>query len=215
MSIIAKILIVLLSIDLVSARSLENKQESNSTIVKDAKKITIGSKNTIVSNQYDFKSINYMQNKSYKDEIENDLKKKIDILLGQIIDDDSFKSVVTIELVFKKEDSYENIYEPNGTIRSIQNINYNAKSSNTKNTTKHLENREYYEITKKTVNKREDSYGAISRVTSSVVFNKEVLKNIKNPEKFIRDLNLVVKDAIGYKEKRGDSITIKSFWFKN
>ncbi|QKF78490.1 flagellar basal-body MS-ring/collar protein FliF [Arcobacter defluvii] len=178
------------------------------------------------------------QNK-YKENLEEDYAKKIVALLEPFVGVGRVVAKVTVSLDFVKKDVEEEIYNPEGSIRSQQVIENTSNSqgmpSNTggvagvdnniqtpttgTGNTNIASNNEgtntvtNYEISKKVISQKDNNYTNIKRITAAVTFDSSVLKDIPNKDEFITSLESVVQDTIGYDKVRGDKITVKNFKF--
>lgn len=178
------------------------------------------------------------QNK-YKENLEEDYAKKVVALLEPFVGVGRVVAKVTISLDFVKKDVEEEIYNPEGSIRSQQTIENTANSqgmpantggvagvdnniqtpgtgagnnniaSNSENTNTVTN----YEISKKVITQKDNNYTNIKRITAAVTFDSSVLKDVPNKEEFIISLESIVQDTIGYDKVRGDKITVKDFKF--
>lgn len=178
------------------------------------------------------------QNK-YKQKLEEDYEKKIVSLLEPFVGVGRVVARVTLDLDFKKRHVQEEIYDPEGTIRSQQtdelesnsvgtdkgtggtagvdnNIqepdaaNGNGKTSSNTTSTKNITN---YEISKKVIDEKNNNYSSVKRATAAVTFDSTVLTDIQNRDEFLASIESIVQDTIGYDEKRGDKITVRDFKF--
>uniref|UniRef100_UPI004048BF2E flagellar basal-body MS-ring/collar protein FliF n=1 Tax=Aliarcobacter sp. TaxID=2321116 RepID=UPI004048BF2E len=178
------------------------------------------------------------QNK-YKEKLEEDYAKKVVALLEPFVGVGRVVARVTISLDFVKKDIEEEIYNPEGSIRSQQVIentssaqgmpsgaggvagvdnniqtpsgaNGNNNLSSNNEGTNTVTN---YEISKKIITQKDNNYTNIKRITAAVTFDSSVLKDIENKEEFITSLESIVQDTIGYDKVRGDKITVKDFKF--
>ncbi|WP_368029692.1 flagellar basal-body MS-ring/collar protein FliF [Arcobacter sp. s6] len=178
------------------------------------------------------------QNK-YKENLEEDYEKKVVALLEPFVGVGRVVAKVTISLDFIKKDVEEEIYNPEGSIRSQQTIENTSNSqgmpSNTGGVagvdnniqtpgtgaanTNIASNSEgtntvtNYEISKKVITQKDNNYTNIKRITAAVTFDSSVLKDIPNKDEFILSLESIVQDTIGYDKVRGDKITVKDFKF--
>ncbi len=178
------------------------------------------------------------QNK-YKEGLEEDYSKKIVALLEPFVGVGRVVAKVTVSLDFVKKDVEEEIYNPEGSIRSQQVIENTANSqgmpnaaggvagvdnniqepsaananANTSSNTEGTNTVTNYEISKKIISQKDNNYTNIKRITAAVTFDSSVLKDITNKEEFITSLESVVQDTIGYDKVRGDKITVKDFKF--
>lgn len=184
-------------------------------------------------------SLKYIEHEKYKTKLEKDYENKIKDLLLPFIGDQRVVAKVSIELDFTKKIINQEIYEPEGTIRSQQTTESEAKSDaqeprpagipgaesniedpdnvnnlKTKKTSKEeAKNVTNYEISKKVISEKNNAYAGISKITAAVTYDSAVLEKLENKEEFITSLNSIVQVAIGYQEQRGDSVTVKSFKF--
>ena len=175
----------------------------------------------------------------YKDDMENDYSKKIVALLEPFVGVGRVVAKVTISLDFVKKDVEEEIYNPEGSIRSQQIIENNSNSQgmpsntggvagvdnniqtpNTGNGSSGVYSKNEgtntvtnYEISKKVVTQKDNNYTNVKRITAAVTFDSSVLKDVQNKDEFIASLESVVQDTIGYDKARGDKITVKDFKF--
>jgi len=190
-------------------------------------------------NAQSIESLKYIEHEKYKIKLENDYENKIKDLLLPFLGDERVVAKVSIELNFIKKVINEEIYEPEGTIRSQQTTEVAAQSNaqepqkggvpgaqsniedpdseNTLKTTKtskeEAKNVTNYEISKKIISQKDNAYAGIAKITAAVTFDSGVLEKLDNKEEFIKSLNSIVEVAIGYQKKRGDSVTVKSFKF--
>lgn len=178
------------------------------------------------------------QNK-YKEDLEEDYSKKIVALLEPFVGVGRVVAKVTVSLDFVKKDIEEEIYNPEGSIRSQQvientsasqgmpnnsggvagvdnniqtpnNGNGNANIASNSEGTNTVTN---YEISKKIISQKDNNYTNIKRITAAVTFDDSVLKDIQNKDEFITSLESVIQDTIGYDQARGDKVTVKDFKF--
>ena len=178
------------------------------------------------------------QNK-YKENLEEDYSKKIVALLEPFVGVGRVVAKVTVSLDFVKKDVEEEIYNPEGSIRSQQIVENNAASqgmpsnnggvagvdnniqppSNSNSNTNITSNSQgtntvtNYEISKKVISQKDNNFTNIKRITAAVTFDSSVLKDIQNKDEFIASLESVVQNTIGYDQVRGDKITVRDFKF--
>jgi flagellar M-ring protein FliF len=178
------------------------------------------------------------QNK-YKEGLEEDYSKKIVALLEPFVGVGRVVAKVTIALDFVKKDVEEEIYNPEGSIRSQQVIENSSKSqgmpsnnggvagvdsniqqpstangsSNIASNNEGTNTVTNYEISKKVISQKDNNYTNIKRITAAVTFDSSVLKDIQNKDDFIISLESIVQDTIGFDKTRGDKITVKDFKF--
>ena len=178
------------------------------------------------------------QNK-YKENLEEDYAKKVVSLLEPFVGVGRVVAKVTISLDFVKKDVEEEIYNPEGSIRSQQTIENTANSqgmpantggvagvdnniqtpgtgagnNNIASNSEGTNTVTNYEISKKVITQKDNNYTNIKRITAAVTFDSSVLKDVPNKEEFIISLESIVQDTIGYDKVRGDKITVKDFKF--
>jgi len=190
--------------------------------------------------QEDIDDMKYIQHEKYKSKLESDYENKIIALLKPFIGSQRVIARVSIDLDYTKKDISEEIYDPEGTIRSQQNtetttnkegleenekkvvpgVNANIEdtdktSSNikSKSSSEEARNVTNYEISKTIINQKNNAYAKIAKLTTAVTFDESILEKIENKEEFLQNINLVVQEAVGYQEERGDRVTVKAFKF--
>ncbi|AXX90609.1 flagellar M-ring protein FliF [Arcobacter suis] len=178
------------------------------------------------------------QNK-YKESLEEDYSKKVVALLEPFVGVGRVVAKVTVSLDFVKKDVEEEIYNPEGSIRSQQVIENSSKAQgmptnsggvagvdnniqepSSGNTNSNIASNNEgtntvtnYEISKKIITQKDNNYTNIKRITAAVTFDSSILKDITNKDEFIASLESVVQDTIGYDKVRGDKITVRDFKF--
>ena len=189
--------------------------------------------------QSDIDDLKYIQHEKYKIKLENDYENKIIDLLLPFIGNQRVIAKVSVELDFTKQEISQEIYEPEGTIRSqqttevasqaegtntnkkavpgvdsnIENPDEEAGGEKTKSSKEEAKNVTNFEISKKVINEHNSAYARISKLTAAVTFDSAVLEKLENKEEFLQNINAIVQEAIGYQNKRGDSVTVKAFKF--
>lgn len=207
------------------------KQENIQLIDQDGNLLELSSEDE--SNQ---KSVTQTK---YKDSLEEDYSKKIVALLEPFVGAGRVVAKVTLALDFIKKDIEEEIYNPEGTIRSQQvientssaqgmpnnsggvagadnNIQEPSSSSGGSNIASNNEGTNTvtnYEISRKVVSQKDYNYTNIKRITAAVTFDSSILKDIPNKDEFIASLESIVQNTIGYDQARGDKVTVKDFKF--
>ena len=178
------------------------------------------------------------QNK-YKEELEEDYSKKIVALLEPFVGVGRVVAKVTVSLDFVKKDVNEEIYNPEGSIRSQQVVENSSNSqgsapstggvagvdnniqppstangnNGTNSTAEGANTVTNYEISKKIITQKDNNYTNIKRITAAVTFDSSILKDIANKDEFIASLESIVQDTVGYDKVRGDKITVRDFKF--
>jgi flagellar M-ring protein FliF len=176
----------------------------------------------------------------YKKNIEESFEEKVVALLEPFVGTGRVVARVSVDLDFTQQKVQEEIYEPEGTIRSQQTVETNSKdeekdsssgsgvagvksniqnpndsdsSLKLKSSKEEARNTVNYEISKKIVNKENGAYATIKRVSAAVTFDSAVLKDIENQEEFMDSIRSVVQDTIGFDKERGDQVSVKNFKF--
>jgi len=189
--------------------------------------------------QSDIDDLKYIQHEKYKIKLEDDYQNKIIDLLRPFIGGQRVIAKVSVELDFTKQEISQEIYEPEGTIRSqqtteiasaaegtntnnnavpgvdsnIENPDKGADGKQTKSSKEEAKNVTNYEISKKVINEHNSAYARISKLTAAVTFDSAVLEKLENKEEFLQNINAIVQEAVGFQVKRGDSVTVKAFKF--
>ena len=175
----------------------------------------------------------------FKDKIEEDYEQKIISLLEPVVGAGRVMAKVNVILDFTKKDIEEEIYSPEGSIRSQQVIENTSNASGLGNNTggiagadnniqppqqlndgsKLSSNNESsnivtnYEISRKLISQKDSNFTNIRRISASVTFDSGVLKDHPDKTDFLASLESLSADAIGYDKARGDTITVKDFKF--
>jgi flagellar M-ring protein FliF len=157
----------------------------------------------------------------YKKNIEKSFEEKVVALLEPFVGTGRVVARVSVDLDFTQQKVQEEIYEPEGTIRSQQTVETNSKdeekdsnsSLKLKSSKEEARNTVNYEISKKIVNKENGAYATIKRVSAAVTFDSAVLKDIENQDEFMDSIRSVVQDTIGFDKERGDQVSVKNFKF--
>jgi len=189
------------------------------------------------NSQEDMDNLKYIEHEKYKVKLERDYENKIRDLLYPVLGENRMSAKVSIELDFTKQEISEEIFQPEGTIRSqqttesasntdaeepqnggvpgaqsnIENPDQQNNMKRSKSSKEEAKNVTNYEISKKVINQRNNGYASIANITAAVTFDSSILEKIENKEEFINGLNDIVQQAIGYKEKRGDKVSVKAF----
>ena len=180
----------------------------------------------------------YSQSK-YKKKIEDDYEKKIVELLEPFVGPGRVVAKVSVSLDFIMQDIQEEIYDPEGTIRSqqvIENISSSqgttggaggaagvdnniqtpggaAGNGNSQSNSEGTNTVTNYEISKKIIKQKDNNYSRINRITAGVTFDSTVLNDVENKEEFLASIESIVQDTVGYDSKRGDKVTVRDFKF--
>jgi flagellar M-ring protein FliF len=178
------------------------------------------------------------QNK-YKSKREKEFEEKIVALLEPFVGLGRVVARVSLDLDFSKKRIQEEIFDPEGTIRSQQTTESTSSASgsqpqnggvpgvqsniedpeeaqaqsSSQSSNESAKNIVNYEISKKVIDHKDNNYATIKKVSAAVTFDSTVLKDVQNKDEFLASLTSVVQDTIGYDERRGDKITVKDFKF--
>ncbi|RXJ99603.1 flagellar M-ring protein FliF [Arcobacter sp. CECT 8986] len=183
-------------------------------------------------------NVKSMTQNKYKTKLETGYEKKIVSLLEPIVGPNRVVARVTVNLDFIKKHIQQEIYDPEGTIRSQESTEKTASSQGTNGggavagvdsnieqpqdgaanqgtksnneSTKTLTN---YEISKKVIDQKDNNYSTVKKISAAVTFDSTVLNDVENKEEFIASIEAVVQDSIGYDPKRGDQVSVRSFKF--
>jgi len=187
----------------------------------------------------DIDNSKYLTQEKYKEKLEKDYEKKIVDILEPFIGINRVVAKVSVVLDFTKQDIEQEVFEPEGTIRSqqttettsaseekgdssggapgaqsnIQNPDDDGGGNKSKASKEEAKNIINYEITKKIIKQKNDAFALISRVTTAVTFDSTVLKDEKNKEEFLKNINSIVEETVSFKAKRGDKVSVRSFKF--
>lgn len=174
----------------------------------------------------------------FKDKVEEDYEKKIISLLEPVVGFGRVVAKVNVVLDFVKKDIEEEIYSPEGTIRSQQVIESTSDSTGLPNdmqvvgvdnniqppqiasdgnklssSSESSNTVTNYEISRKIISQKDANFSNIRRVTASVTFDSTVLENHPQKDLFLANLQSLVEDAIGFDKNRGDKVSVKDFKF--
>ncbi|MDX4067034.1 flagellar basal-body MS-ring/collar protein FliF [Aliarcobacter skirrowii] len=174
----------------------------------------------------------------FKDKVEEDYEKKIISLLEPVVGFGRVVAKVNVVLDFVKKDIEEEIYSPEGTIRSQQVIESTSDSTGLPNdmqvvgvdnniqppqiasdgnklssSNESSNTVTNYEISRKIISQKDSNFSNIRRVTASVTFDSTVLENHPQKDLFLANLQSLVEDAIGFDKNRGDKVSVKDFKF--
>jgi len=174
----------------------------------------------------------------FKDKVEEDYEKKIISLLEPVVGFGRVVAKVNVVLDFVKKDIEEEIYNPEGTIRSQQVIESTSDSTGLPNdmqvvgvdnniqppqiasdgnklssSSESSNTVTNYEISRKIISQKDSNFSNIRRVTASVTFDSTVLENHPQKDVFLANLQSLVEDAIGFDKNRGDKVSVKDFKF--
>lgn len=176
----------------------------------------------------------------YRKKIENDYEDKVISLLEPFVGLGRVVARVSVDLDYTKFESHEEIFDPEGTIRSQQTSESVTQSQSLPNevggvpgiqsniedpnlqaggnsgamsSSEESQTTTNFEISKKVVSKKDNSFGTIKRINAAVTFDSAILDEDINKDEFMEKVKSIVQDAIGYSDKRGDNVSIKDFRF--
>jgi len=181
----------------------------------------------------------YLSHEKYKNKLEKSYEEKIITLLEPFIGVGKVVARVSVNLDYTNQLIEQEIYEPEGTIRSqqttestttsedkkqstsgvpgvqsnIQNPDEKAGEVKSKSSNEKAKNITNYEISKKVIHQKDNSFARIKRLSAAVTFDSTVLDKIDKKNEFLDSIKSIVKEAVGSDIKRGDLITVKSFKF--
>lgn len=186
----------------------------------------------------DVDSLKFATQNKYKQKLEQEFEKKIVSLLEPFVGMDKVVARVSVDLTYVHKDIQEEIFGPEGTVRSSQtsessssgvsdsgtggvagvqsNIEEPSTSGGTvgnKSSSEESKNTVNYEISKKIINQKDNGYASVKKISTAVTFDSTVLKDIQNKEEFLASIKSIVEDTVGFDDKRGDRITVKDFKF--
>jgi len=187
----------------------------------------------------DIDNLKFSKQNKFKKKLEQEFETKIISLLEPIIGQDRVVARVTVDLSYVKQEIQEEIFDPEGTIRSQQTSESSSTGSNnekqgggvvgvqsniedpnasssqgaSKSSSENTKNTTNYEISKKIINQKDNAYATIKKVSAAVTFDSTVLKDLQNKEEFLASVREIVQEAVGFVDKRGDKITVKDFIF--
>lgn len=158
----------------------------------------------------------------YKQNLEKNLKDKIEQQLATVLGSQKFAAQVTAEVDFSQNEVNREVVggpDDNGRVKvggqkRVEQYNKKEQSSGAvqmsssgdkKGTYSKSEESEKYEVNR-TVSRNVDSSPRIQRLTVSVAVD-----NLKDDQ--VAAIAGLVKDAVGYNESRGDSVTVRSVPF--
>lgn len=183
----------------------------------------------------------YVTHEKYRIKIEENFEHKIQTLLEPFLGKKKIIAKVTVELDYTNQLIEQEIYEPEGTIRSKQvtedtsnkeelvsaptngvpGVQSNIKEVNKKKSIKSKSQNEKtknivnYEISKKVIKQKDNGFAKIRKISAAVTFDSMVLDKIDNKEEFMNNIKSIVEEAIGINKNRGDLVSVKSFRFIN
>lgn len=188
----------------------------------------------------DLQSTKLSTQEKYKQNLEQKYQEKIVALLEPFVGAGRVVARVNADLEFKRTESREEIFQPEGTIRSQQteettantedakagaqdvpgaqaNIqagqngaNNNVQAKSSKEDAKTTTN---FEISNKVINQKDEAFASVKKITAAVTFDSAVLDKVADKQAFVDSLNKIVQDTVGFDTARGDQVSVKDFKF--
>jgi flagellar M-ring protein FliF len=184
-------------------------------------------------------NLKYISHEKYKKKLEADYEDKIKTLLEPFIGNNRVVARVTVTLDFKKQMIEQEIFEPEGTIRSqqttestsskeekakdtaavpgvqsnIQNPDEADGETKSKANSEEAKNIVNYEISKKIIKEKDNSFARVANIKAAVTFDSTILDSVENKEEFLNNLSSIVQDGIGIDVNRGDKVSVQPFKF--
>lgn len=189
----------------------------------------------------DLDDLKYIAHERYKSKLEQEYENKIITLLEPFIGENRVVARVTIALDFRNQLIEEEIFEPEGTIRSqqttestsakeekddtaggvpgvqsnIQNPDEADGVVKSKSSEEEAKNTINYEISKKIIKQKDNAFAKVQNINAAVTFDSTVMNKVDNKDEFLAQLKAIVQDGIGADSERGDKVTVQSFKFLN
>ncbi|MDX9744373.1 MAG: flagellar basal-body MS-ring/collar protein FliF, partial [Arcobacteraceae bacterium] len=190
-------------------------------------------------NEDDIDNLKYQSHEKYKNKLEKEYEEKIIALLEPFIGSNKVIARVTISLDFKNQLVEQEIFEPEGTIRSqetseatsnkeekdkdkagvpgvqsnIQNPDENTAETKSKSSAEETKNIVNYEISKKIIKEKDNSFAKVDKIQAAVTFDSAALDKVTDKEAFLVQLKSIVEDGIGINTTRGDKVAVQAFKF--
>ncbi len=181
----------------------------------------------------------YLAHARYKSKIEKSYEEKIINLLEPFIGVGKVVARVSVTMDYTNQQIEQEIFQPEGTIRSqqtteststsedkkpkvggvpgvqsnIQNPDEKDGEIKSKTSNEKAKNITNYEISKKIIHQKDNSVARIKRITAAVTFDSTAMEKVDKKDEFISSIESIVEESIGVDVKRGDTVTIKSFKF--
>lgn len=184
-------------------------------------------------------NLKYISHEKYKKKIEGDYEDKIIALLEPFLGTDKVVARVSVSLDFRNQVIEQEIFEPEGTIRSQQTTETSSskeekdkKNAAVPGVQSNIQNPDEadglvkskansaeekniinYEISKKVIKQKDNSFAKIEKIKAAVTFDSTILDSVENKEEFLTKLKSIVEDGIGADLDRGDKISVQAFKF--
>jgi len=193
----------------------------------------------LAQNQESMDNLKFISHEKYKLKLESEYENKIITLLEPFIGVNRVVARVTVALDFKNQIIEQEIFEPEGTIRSqqttestsskeakekvsadvpgvqsnIQNPNEDAGQLKSKASNEEAKNVINYEISKKIIKQKDNAFARIDTVKAAVTFDSSILEKVDNKEEYLKNIKEIIEESVGLNVKRGDRVTVKAFKF--
>ncbi len=190
-------------------------------------------------NEDDIDNLKYQSHEKYKNKLEKEYEDKIVALLEPFLGANKVIARVTILLDFKNQLIEQEIFEPEGTIRSqetseatsnkeekdksktgvpgvqsnIQNPNDNSAETKSKAATEETKNIINYEISKRIIKERDNAFAKVGKIQAAVTFDSSVLDKVTDKAAFLAQLKSIIENGIGVNATRGDNVSVEAFKF--
>lgn len=187
----------------------------------------------------DMDNMKYQSHEKYKNKLEKEYEEKIIALLEPFIGSNKVIARVTISLDFKNQLVEQEIFEPEGTIRSqetsestsnkedknqdktgvpgvqsnIQNPNDNAAEIKSKSSAEDTKNIINYEISKKVIKEKDNAFAKVDKIQAAVTFDSSILDKAADKTAFVAQMKSIVENGIGINVTRGDNVSVQAFKF--
>jgi flagellar M-ring protein FliF len=195
--------------------------------------------NMLEKSEEDMDNLRYQSHEKYKQKIEKNYEEKIIALLEPFIGANKIIAKVTISLDFKNQLVEQEIFEPEGTIRSqetseatsnkeekdkaktgvpgvqsnIQNPDENTAETKSKSSAEETKNIVNYEISKKVIKEQDNAFAKVDKIQAAVTFDSSVLDKATDKVAFLAQMKSIVENGIGINTTRGDNVSVEAFKF--
>ncbi len=190
-------------------------------------------------NEEDMDNLKYQSHEKYKKKLEADYEEKIIALLEPFIGVNRIIAKVTVSLDFKNQLVEQEIFDPEGTIRSqqttestsnkeekdaakagvpgvqsnIQNPNEDNALTKSKASAEETKNTVNYEISKKVIKEKDNAFAKVDKIQAAVTFDSSVLDKATDKAAFLAQMKSIVESGIGINTTRGDNVSVEAFKF--
>ena len=184
-------------------------------------------------------NLKYISHEKYKTKLEKDYEEKIINLLEPFIGRNRVVAQVTVALDFKNQVIEQEIFEPEGTIRSqqttestsskeeknqenaavpgvqnnIENADGEQSATKARSSSEEAKNIVNYEISKKVIKQKDNGFAKIENIKAAVTFDQSIMEKVENKDQFLKKLKEIVENGIGIDSVRGDKVSVEPFRF--